>query len=129
MSIYMSFRMAQDHNKAAGRDTNSSTASSTRWEVPVATMWHHSSCFAFTCHSFCFGFPSHELHCLKVVEVVSVLLVINYLVYFIMCVIICCVKYIPIYCACFGGSPFREAVKTSSSKKSSYIRRLTIFVD
>jgi hypothetical protein len=36
-SIYISFRVAQDHNKAAGRDTTSSTTSSTRWEDPVAT--------------------------------------------------------------------------------------------
>jgi hypothetical protein len=45
MSIYMSFRAAQDH-KAVGRDTTLSMASSTRREDPVATTRHHSSCFA-----------------------------------------------------------------------------------
>jgi hypothetical protein len=34
-----------------------------------------------------------------------------------MCVIICCVNYIPVYCACFGGSPSEEATKIDSSKK------------
>jgi hypothetical protein len=44
MSIYMSFRAAQDHNKAVGRDMTSSTTSSTR-EDPTAMMRRHSSCF------------------------------------------------------------------------------------
>jgi hypothetical protein len=115
MSIYMSFRVAQDHNKAVSRDTTSSTATSTQQEDPVATTRRHSSCFAFSCHSLSFGFPSRELHC-QVVELVSVLLVINYLVDLMMCVIICCVNYIPVYCACFGGSPSEEATKIDSSK-------------
>jgi hypothetical protein len=34
-----------------------------------------------------------------------------------MCVIICCVQYIPVNCAYFGGSPSGEAAKTGSSKK------------
>jgi hypothetical protein len=65
MSIYMSFRAAQDHNKAAGRDTTSSTASSTRWKDPAATTWRHS----------------HSLLSLAVVLVlVLVSLVMNYIV-------------------------------------------------
>jgi hypothetical protein len=118
MFIYISLRAAQDHNKAAGRDTSSSIASSTRREDPAATTRRRSSCFAFACRSFNFGFPSHELHCLKVVQLISVSLVVNYLVYLIICVIICCVNYIRIYCACFGGSLPGEAAKTGSSKKN-----------
>jgi hypothetical protein len=84
MSIYMSFRVAQDHNKAAGRDTTLSTPSSTRWEELAATTHRHSSCFAFACHSF--GFPCRELYCLKVVELILLLLVVNYVVDLMMCV-------------------------------------------
>jgi hypothetical protein len=46
ISIYMTFRTTQDHNKVAGWDTTLSTVSSTRWEDPAATMCRHSSCFA-----------------------------------------------------------------------------------
>jgi hypothetical protein len=113
----MSFRAAQDHNKVAGRDTTSSMASSTRQEDPAATTWHRSSCFDFACRSFSFGFPSHELHCLKVVELVSVSLVINYLVDLIMCLIISYLNNIPVYCAYFGGSLSGEVAKIGSSKK------------
>jgi hypothetical protein len=59
--IYISFRAAQDYNKAAGWDTTLSTTSSTRREDSVATTWCHSSCFAFVCRSFDFGFACHEL--------------------------------------------------------------------
>jgi hypothetical protein len=117
MFIYMSFRAAQDHNKAAGRDTTSSTTSSTQQEDPVATMRHRSSCFAFACHSFSFSFSSHELHCLKVDKLVLISLVVNYLVELMMCVIICCVNYILVYFACFRGSLSEEAAKIGSSKK------------
>jgi hypothetical protein len=117
MSIYMSFRAAQDHTKAAGRDTTSSTTSSNRQKDPTTMTRHYSSCFTFAYRSFSFGFPSCELHCLKVVKLVAVLLVVNYLVDLMMCVIICCVKYIPVYCACFLGSSSREAIKRGSSKE------------
>jgi hypothetical protein len=60
-SIYISFRVAQDHNKVAGRDTTSSRASSTQREDLAATTWCHSSCFAFAYRNFGFGFPYHEL--------------------------------------------------------------------
>jgi hypothetical protein len=113
----MSFRVAQDHNKMTGRDTTSSMTSSTRREDRVEMTLHHSSCFAFAYRSFNFGFPSRELHYLKVVELVSVSLVVNYLVDLMMCVIICCVNYIAIYCTYFGGSPSREAAKTAVVKK------------
>jgi hypothetical protein len=86
MSIYMSFRVAQDHNKAAGRDTTLSMPSSTRWEELAATTRRHSSCFAFACHSFGFGFACRELYCLKVVELILLLLVVNYVVDLMMCV-------------------------------------------
>jgi hypothetical protein len=116
MFIYISLRAAQDHNKAAGRDTSSLIASSTRQEDPAATTRRRSSCFAFTCRSFSFGFPSRELHCLKVVQLISVSLVVNYLVYLIICVIICCVNYIRIYCAaledpCLERQPKQVVVK------------------
>jgi hypothetical protein len=86
--------------------------------------WRRSSCFAFDCPTFSFGFPSHELHCLKVVEHVLVSLVVNYLVDLMVCVIICCLNYIPINYAYFGGSPSEEVAKTGSSKK----KRTLIFV-
>jgi hypothetical protein len=99
MSIYMSFRADQDHNKAAGRDMTLSTPSSTRWEDPAATMRHRSPCFAFACHSFSFGFACHELYCLKVVKVVSFLLVINYVMDLMMCVLlVLCMIYSYIVC-------------------------------
>jgi hypothetical protein len=45
-----------------------------------------SNCFGFTCRSFSFGFACHELYCFKVVELVFLLLVVNYVVDLIMCV-------------------------------------------
>jgi hypothetical protein len=41
-SIYMSFRVAQDYNKAVGQDTTSSMTSSAWWEDSAAMMRHHS---------------------------------------------------------------------------------------
>jgi hypothetical protein len=85
-SIYMSFRVAQDHNKAAGRDTTLSMPSSTRWEDPAAITRRRSSCFAFACCSFGFGFACRELYCLKIVKLVLLFLVIKYVVDLVMCV-------------------------------------------
>jgi hypothetical protein len=73
----MTFRAAQDHNKAVGRDMTSSTPSSTQWEVPAATTWHHSFSFAFAyrelyCLEFltdCFSFYWRELECLAAVYI------------------------------------------------------------
>jgi hypothetical protein len=45
--------------------------------------------------------------------------VVNYIVYLLLCMII------PTYSACFGGSPFREATKTVSSKKIKLLYSLT----
>jgi hypothetical protein len=100
----MSFMTAQDHNKAAGRDMTLSTPSSTRWEDLTAMTRRRSHCFAFACRCFGFGFASRELYCLKVVELVSLFLVVNYVVYLMMCVIL--VMYMIYSCiACFGESP------------------------
>jgi hypothetical protein len=82
----MSFGTAQDHNKTAGRDTILSMPSSTQREDPAATMRHRSSCFVFACRSFGFGFACRELYCLKVIEHVFLLLVVNYVVDLMMCV-------------------------------------------
>jgi hypothetical protein len=113
-SIYMSFKVAQDHNKAAGRDTTLLTPSSTRWEDLTTTTWRRSSYFAFICRSFDFGFAYRELYCLKVVELVLFLLVVNYVVDLMMCV-----NYI-------GAVWFiRGASKTGCRKnKNSYIHQL-----
>jgi hypothetical protein len=40
----------------------------------------------YGCHSFGFGFTRRELYCLKVIELVFLLLVINYVVDLMMCV-------------------------------------------
>jgi hypothetical protein len=85
MSIYMSFRAAQDHNKVADRDMTLLMPSSTQHEDLTATTWRHSSYFGFTCRSFGFGFACHELYCLKVVELILILLVVNYVVDLMMC--------------------------------------------
>jgi hypothetical protein len=53
----------------------------------VATTQCRSRYFAFACCSFGFGFACCELYCLKVVELVLHLLVINYVVNLMMCVI------------------------------------------
>jgi hypothetical protein len=104
-SIYMSFTAAQDHNKAAGRDTTLSMPSSTRREDPAATMRRRSRCFAFVCR---------EVYCLKVIELVSLLLVINYVVDLMMCVIlVLCMIYSYIIClfwmlAIWGGRQNRQ---------------------
>jgi hypothetical protein len=54
---------------------------------------------------------------LKVVELVSLLLVVNYVVDLMICVILMLCMIYHIYSACFGGSPSREATKTGSGKK------------
>jgi hypothetical protein len=74
----MSFRAAQDHNKAMSRGTTLSTPSSTRREDLVATTRRCSSCR--TC------FACRELYCLNVFELVLLLLVVNYVVDLMMCV-------------------------------------------
>jgi hypothetical protein len=82
----MSFRTAQDHNKVTGRDTTLLTPSSTRREYPAAMTRCRSSCFAFACRSLGFGFTCCELYCLKVVKLILLLLVVNYVVDLIICV-------------------------------------------
>jgi hypothetical protein len=82
----MFFRAAQDHNEVTGRDMTLSMPSSTLWEDLTVMTLHRSSCFAFACHSFGFDFACCELYCLKVVEHVLLLLVINYIVDLMMCV-------------------------------------------
>jgi hypothetical protein len=49
-------------------------------------MHHRSSCFAFACRSFGFDFACRELYCLKVVELILLLIVVNYVVDLMMCV-------------------------------------------
>jgi hypothetical protein len=80
-------------------------------------MRHRSSHFPFAYCSFSFGFACRELHCLKVLELVLVSLVVNYIVDLMMCVIICYVNYIPVYSAYFKDTPSRDTAKTGSSKK------------
>jgi hypothetical protein len=84
----MSLRAAQDHNKAMDSDTTLSTPSSTRREYPAGMTRYRSCYFAFACHSFSFDFACRELYCLKVVELISLLLVVNYVVNLMMCVIL-----------------------------------------
>jgi putative copper export protein len=53
----------------------------------------------------------------KVVELVSLLFVVNYVVDLMMCVILVLCMIYHVYSTYFVGSPSREAAKTSSSKK------------
>jgi hypothetical protein len=58
---------------------------------------------------------------LKVLELVLLLLVINYVVDFMnVCDIVLCMIY-PIYYACFEGSQSEEAVKIGSGKKIKHL--------
>jgi hypothetical protein len=83
MSIYMSFRMAQDHNKAAGRDWTLSMPSSTRWEDPMATMRRRShSLLSLAVVSILVSLVINYI----VVKLVLLLLVVNYIVDLIICV-------------------------------------------
>jgi membrane protein insertase Oxa1/YidC/SpoIIIJ len=54
---------------------------------------------------------------LKVVKLVLHLLVTNYVVDLMMCVILVLCMIYPVYSAYFGGSPTGEAAKTGSTKK------------
>jgi membrane protein insertase Oxa1/YidC/SpoIIIJ len=54
---------------------------------------------------------------LKVVKLVLHLLVTNYVVDLMMCVILVLCMIYPVYSAYFGGSPSGEATKTGSTKK------------
>jgi hypothetical protein len=54
---------------------------------------------------------------LKVVELVSLLLVVNYVVDLMICVILVMYMIYHVYSTYFGGSPSEEAVKTCSGKK------------
>jgi hypothetical protein len=57
---------------------------------------------------------------LKVVELVSLLLIVNYVLDFMnVCDIVLCMIY-HVYSICFGGSPFGEAAKIVSDKKFLY---------
>jgi hypothetical protein len=82
-SIYISFRAAQDHDKAAGRDTTSSMTSSTLCEDPVATTWCHSR--SLLSLAIVLVFISLVVNYI-VVELVLLLLVVNYIVDLIICV-------------------------------------------
>jgi hypothetical protein len=112
--IYMSFRAAQDHNKAAGRDMTSSMPSWTRREDPVATTWYRS--FSFICIWNCLELSNN---CLEL----SNLLFCFLLPWTWMS---CCRVCILVYSAYFGGSSSGEATKIGSSKKTPiFIGKLT----
>jgi hypothetical protein len=76
----MTFRAAQDHNKATGRDMTFSTASSTQWEDPVAMTWRRS-CSLLSLAVVLVSLVMNYI----VVKVVLLLLVINYIVDLMMC--------------------------------------------
>jgi hypothetical protein len=82
MSTYISFRVAQDHNMAADRDTTLLTPTSTRLEDPAATTRRCS-------HSLLsLAVVSVLISLIMNVELVLLLLVINYIVNLMMCVIL-----------------------------------------
>jgi hypothetical protein len=81
----MSFRVAQDHNKAASRDTTLSMPSLTRQEDSTATTRRRScSLLSLAVVSVFVSFVMNYI----VVELVLLLLVINYIVDLMMCVIL-----------------------------------------
>jgi hypothetical protein len=105
MLIYLSFR-AQDHNKVAGWDTTSLTPSWTRQEDPVATTRRRS--FRFSCLLNCQEDLCIVEHlCVWSCELILFSFVMN----------LCWRCRNILYCACFGGSRFREVAKIGSSKK------------
>jgi hypothetical protein len=79
----MSFRAAQDHNKAVGHDMTSSMASSTRREDPVATRLRRSH--SLLALAVVLAFVSLVMNYI-VVELIFLLVVINYIVNLMMCV-------------------------------------------
>jgi hypothetical protein len=54
---------------------------------------------------------------LKVVELVSLFLVVNYVVDLMMCMIMVLCMIYHVYSACFGSSPSEEVAKTDSGNK------------
>jgi hypothetical protein len=116
MFIYMSFRAAQDHNMAAGRDTTLSTSSWTQWEDPTAT-----TVVTSRRHSFSFIRILNCLECRTIV--LSCRTYFTFYcreLYWMSC---CCVMYIlPVLEApCLRRQPKQAVVKN----KKSYIHRLT----
>jgi hypothetical protein len=81
--MYMSFTVAQDHNKAAGRDTTLLMASSTRWEDPATTTWHRNR--SLLSLAVVLVFISLVMNYI-VVELVLLLIVVNYIVDLMICV-------------------------------------------
>jgi hypothetical protein len=115
-SIYMSFRAAQDHNKAACRDMTLSMASSTWREDPTATTCHRSSVLLLLV-KVAILVSLVVNYSLKVGELVSVLLVVNYVLDLMMCMILLlCIIY-HVYSVCFGGSRPGRQPKQAMIKK------------
>jgi hypothetical protein len=79
----MSFKAAQDHNKATGQDSTLSMPSSAQREDLVATTWHRScSLLSLAIVSVLISLVMNYI----VVKLVLLLLVINYIVDLIICV-------------------------------------------
>jgi hypothetical protein len=110
----MTFRKTQDQNKKTGQDMTLSMASSTRQEdlaammAPTMAAMTRRCSFTFSCVLNCL------LSCQTIVracELVLLSIVMNYAGY------VSCM----LYCACFGGSPSREAAKTCISKNIKFL--------
>jgi hypothetical protein len=104
MFIYMSFRVAQDHNKAVGRDTTSLTPSWTQQHDPTATTRCRS--FSFICISNCLELANN---CLELLN-----LLFCFLLFWTW--MSCYYVYIPVYSAYFEGSLSGQLDKIGSSK-------------
>jgi hypothetical protein len=103
----MSLEAAQDHNKAVGRDTTTSTPSWTPPEDPAAMTRQHS--FSFICILNCLDLSNN---CLELSNLFYFLLSWTILNILLLCAV---------YFACFGGSPSGDTAKTGSSKKIKII--------
>jgi hypothetical protein len=86
MSIYMSFRVTQDHNKVVGMFTTLLMPSSTRREdSAIMTQRHSCSLLSLPVVSVLVSIVMNYI----VVELVFLLLVVNYIVDLMICVCLC----------------------------------------
>jgi hypothetical protein len=117
----MSFRAAQDHNIAVGRDTTLLTPSSTRREDPVVTTRRRSrSLLSLAIVLILISLVMNDI----VVELVLLLLVVNYIVDLIMCVIlVMCVIFV------LYSLPILEAPRLGRQPKHAVVKKIKLLMN